>query len=147
MQHFPESHQANDGESGSAVVEFVFLGLVLLVPVIYFVLTVGQLQAGSFAVVGAADQAAKIYVTEESAPDAAARARQAALLVLNDFGFDPSSAEIDIRCSGDCLTPGSSVTVEVRLGVTLPFLPASRGVGDSAVAVEASATQLVERFR
>ena len=147
MQHFPEIRQANDGERGSAVVEFVFLGLVLLVPVIYFVLTVGQLQAGSFAVVGAADQAAKIYVTAGSAPDATAQARQAALLVLNDFGFDPASAKIDIRCSGDCLTPGSSVTVEVRLGVSLPLLPGSRGVADSAVAVEASATQLVERFR
>lgn len=147
MRRFPVSPLPNSEESGSAVVEFVFLGLVLLVPVIYFVLTIGQLQAGSFAVVGAADQAAKIYVTEESAPDAAAQARQAALLVLGDFGFDPTSAEIDIRCTGDCLTPGSSVTVEVRLGISLPFMPAARGAGDSTVAVDAAATQLVERFR
>ncbi|MHA7274982.1 hypothetical protein ACX80O_00410 [Arthrobacter sp. Hz1] len=147
MRRFPDSLPTNDEESGSAVVEFVFLGLVLLVPVIYFVLTIGQLQAGSFAVVGAADQAAKIYVTEESTAQAAPRARQAALLVLGDFGFDPSAAEINIRCTGDCLTPGSSVTVEVRLGISLPFMPASRGAGDSTVAVDATATQLVERFK
>ncbi|MHA7153611.1 hypothetical protein [Arthrobacter sp. TMN-50] len=147
MPHFPGSPLTNDEERGSAVIEFVFLGLVLLVPVIYFVLTIGQLQAGSFAVVGAADQAAKVYVTGESATEATSQARQAAFLVLGDFGFDPSAAEIDIRCTGDCMTPGSRVTVAVRLGISLPFMPASRGVGDSAVAVDASATQLVERFR
>lgn len=135
----------NSRESGSAVVEFVFLGLLLLVPVVYFVLTLSQLQAGSFAVVGAADQAAKVYLSEESVPDAAAGARQAALLVLDDFGFDAAAAEVQIRCSGTCLAAGSGVTVEVRLEVGLPLMPS--GSGGSAIAVDASATQLVERYR
>lgn len=134
-------------ESGSAVVEFVFLGLLLLVPVVYFVVTLSQLQAGSFAVVGAADQAAKVYVTEESVPEAAAGARQAALLVLEDFGFEAAAAEVQIRCSGECLAAGSGVTVEVRLEVGLPLMPSGSGVSGSAIAVDASATQLVERYR
>ncbi|AUI49448.1 hypothetical protein AC20117_21995 [Arthrobacter crystallopoietes] len=33
-------------ERGSAVVEFVFLGALLLVPVVYFVIAVAQVQAG-----------------------------------------------------------------------------------------------------
>lgn len=139
--------QINSQESGSAVVEFVFLGLLLLVPVVYFVLTLAQLQAGSFAVVGAAHQAAKVYVSEESVPDAAAGARLAALLVLDDFGFDATAAEVQIRCSGECLAAGSGVTVEVRLEVGLPLMPSGGGASGSAIAVDASATQLVERYR
>ncbi|GAA1127148.1 hypothetical protein [Arthrobacter flavus] len=147
MRCFLANPTTAERESGSAVVEFVFLGLVLLVPVIYFILTIGRLQAGSFAVVGAADQAAKIYVTEDSPPDATAQAQQAAILVLKDFGFDASEAEIEVNCDGECLTPGSGVTVEVRLGINLPFMPPGRGVDGSVMVVESSATQLVERFR
>ncbi|WP_026553142.1 hypothetical protein [Arthrobacter sp. H20] len=147
MRCFPARPSTDEQESGSAVLEFIFLGLVLLVPVIYFVLTIGQLQAGSFAVVGAADQAAKVYVAEASAPEATALAHQAAALVLGDFGFESSDAEIDIRCNGECLAPGSSVTVDVRLGISLPFVPSARGMHDSAATVSSTATQLVERFR
>ncbi|MBG6189710.1 hypothetical protein IWX64_000637 [Arthrobacter sp. CAN_A212] len=147
MRRSRPPQRINNEESGSAVVEFVFLGLLLLVPVVYFVLTLSQLQAGSFAVVGAADQAAKVYVSKESVPDAAAGAQRAALLVLNDFGFDAAAAEVQIRCSGECLAPGSGVTVEVRLGVQLPLMPSGAGVSGSAISVDASATQLVERYR
>lgn len=147
MRCFPANPPTDEQEGGSAVVEFVFLGLVLLVPVIYFVLTVGRLQAGSFAVVGAADQAAKIYVAEESVPAATSRAHQAAILVLRDFGFDASEAEIEVTCNGECLAPGSGATVDVRLGISLPFMPPGQSVDDSVVVVDSSATQLVERFR
>lgn len=147
MQRSQMPGRINSQESGSAVVEFVFLGLLLMVPVVYFVLTLAQLQAGSFAVVGAADQAAKVYVSEESVPDAAAGARLAALLVLDDFGFDATAAEVQIRCSGECLAAGSGVTVEVRLEVGLPLMPSGGGASGSAIAVDASATQLVERYR
>lgn len=147
MRRFLANPTTTEGESGSAVVEFVFLGLVLLVPVIYFILTIGRLQAGSFAVVGAADQAAKIYVTEDSPSDATSQAHQAAILVLKDFGFDASEAEIEVNCDGECLAPGSGVTVGVRLGINLPFLPPGRGVEGSVMVVDSSATQLVERFR
>ncbi|XTR52881.1 hypothetical protein ACOM2C_06605 [Pseudarthrobacter sp. So.54] len=59
-------------ERGSAVVEFTFLSLLLMVPLVYFIITMAQLQGGSFAVVGAADQAAKVFVAQ---PDAAASTR------------------------------------------------------------------------
>src|SRR5213080_4024602 len=67
------------GERGSAVVEFTFLSLLLMVPLVYFIITVGQIQGGSFAVVGAADQAAKVFVAQPDAQSAQAAAEQAAL--------------------------------------------------------------------
>jgi Flp pilus assembly protein TadG len=133
-------------EEGSAVVEFVFLGVLLLVPVVYLVLTVGQLQAGSFAVVGAADQAAKVYVDAPTAQEADTRARVAARIALADFGFSPEQAAVDIACSGECLAPGSTVTVVVRLDVPLPLIPGIAGAQPSAATVDATSTQIVERF-
>ena len=133
-------------ERGSAVVEFVFLGIVLLVPVVYLVLTVGQLQGGSFAVVGAADQAAKVYADAPTVEDADARAREAVRVALADFGFSEEQAVVDIACSAACLTPGTSVTVVVRLDVPLPLVPAIAGAHPSAATVDAAATQIIERF-
>jgi Flp pilus assembly protein TadG len=134
------------GEEGNAVVEFVFLGVVLLVPVVYLVLTVGQLQGGSFAVVGAADQAAKVYVDAPTPQAADARARQAVRIALSDFGFSEDQAAVDIACSEECLAPGSTVTVVVRLEVPLPLIPGIAGSHASAATVDATSTQIVERF-
>ena len=137
--------QDND-DDGSAVLEFTFLGLLLLVPVVYLVLTVGSVQGASFAVVGAADQAAKVFVDAESPEEAYARAEQAVEFTINDFGFAPEDAAVTITCAGTCLEPGSSVTVAVDLRVPLPLIPTMPGLNTSAAAVDSSATQLVERF-
>ncbi|KNC19571.1 hypothetical protein AC792_05640 [Arthrobacter sp. RIT-PI-e] len=135
-----------DAEQGGAVVEFIFLGVLLLIPVVYLVLTVGQLQGGSFAVVGAADQAAKVFVDAPTTEEAHARARAAALLTLSDFDFAEEQASIDITCDAECLAPGSSVQVVVRLDVPLPLLPELLGSNPSAATVDAVAVQIVERF-
>src|SRR5947208_2932460 len=91
-------------EQGSAVVEFIFLSLLLMVPLVYFVITVGQIQGGSFAVVGAADHAAKVYVAQPDAASGRAAAEQAVLLALADYGQPAENASIDTRCEPvDCL--------------------------------------------
>ncbi|MBG6184507.1 hypothetical protein IWX65_002483 [Arthrobacter sp. CAN_A214] len=133
-------------ETGSAVVEFTFLGLLLLVPVVYLVLTVGQLQGGSFAVVGAADQAAKVYADAGTAEQADVRARQAVMLAVSDFGFSGEQVLIDITCEGVCLSPASSVTVVVELQVPLPLIPTMPGINTSVASLTSTATQIVERY-
>ncbi|GAA2141685.1 hypothetical protein GCM10009825_30460 [Arthrobacter humicola] len=135
-------------EQGSAVIEFVFLSMLLMVPLVYFIITVGQIQGGSFAVVGAADQAAKAYVAQPDAASGRAAAEQAVLLALADYGQPPENASIDTRCEpADCLAPGSAVTVTVHLAVPLPFVPFSDVLHLNASQLSASATQLVGRFR
>ncbi|GGH93670.1 hypothetical protein GCM10007170_15080 [Arthrobacter liuii] len=133
-------------EQGSAVVEFTFLALLLMVPLVYFVITVGQIQGGSFAVVGAADQAAKVYVAQADASTAEAAAEQAVALGLSDFGLQADRARMSTICNpADCQAAGSTVTVTVSLNVPLPFIPFAEGL--SATEVEASSTQLVGRYR
>lgn len=133
-------------EDGSAVVEFTFLALLLMVPLVYFVITVGQIQGGSFAVVGAADQAAKVFVAQPDAPTAQAAAERAVALALSDFGHPAARAHMTTSCNpADCQAAGTTVTVTVRLNVPLPFIPFVDGL--SATEVEASSTQLVGRYR
>ncbi|MEE2521411.1 hypothetical protein V1639_06310 [Pseudarthrobacter sp. J75] len=138
---------SDDGERGSAVVEFTFLALLLMVPLVYFIITVGQIQGGTFAVVGAADQAAKVFVAHGDPSTAAAAAEQAAILTLSDYGHDAAHAQVVASCApGDCSAAGSAVTVNVKLAIDLPFLPFGE-LGIHATEVDASATQLIGRFR
>lgn len=135
-------------EQGSAVVEFTFLALLLMVPLVYFIITMGQIQGGSFAVVGAADQAAKVYVAQVDAESAHRAAEQAALVALADYGHPAGNAHISMSCDpSDCQSAGTAVTVTVSLRVLLPFTPFADGFMLNASEVEASSTQLVGRFR
>lgn len=145
---FREALGEGSREEGSAVVEFTFLALLLMVPLVYFIITVGQIQGGSFAVVGAADQAAKVFVAQPDAPSAQAAAEQAAIIALADFGHDAGQARVSTRCDpADCQAAGTAVTVTVNLTVPLPFVPFNEDFRLKASEVEASSTQLVGRFR
>ncbi len=135
-------------ERGSAVVEFTFLALLLMVPLVYFIITMSQIQGGSFAVVGAADQGAKVYIAQPDAATAQAAAEQAVAIALADFGHPAEAARVETSCEpADCQAAGSTVTVTVRLAVPLPFLPFSNDFRLSASEVEASSTQIVGRYR
>ncbi len=139
---------ADNPEGGSAVVEFTFLALLLMVPVVYFVVSVAQIQGGAFAVVGAADQAAKVLVLQDDSGRGRTAAEQAVLVALEDYGFEADQARVDISCDGnDCAVPGTKVTVSVRLAVPLPMVPFGDGLQLNAARVSASATQVVGRFR
>ena len=133
-------------EEGSALVEFIFLGLVLLVPVIYLIVTAGQVQGAAFAAVGAAESAAKVYADAEDPETGERRARVAAELAFTDFGFQPEKMLLDISCSAQCLTPGSTVTALVSFDVPLPLNPGLPGMDFAPVSVDSSSTQIVERY-
>lgn len=114
--------------------------------IIFGPIGLGQIQGGSFAVAGAADQAAKVYVAQPDASTARAAAEQAVSVALSDFGHEPGRANMATTCEpADCQAAGSAVTVTVSLNVPLPFIPFADGA--SVTEVRASATQLVGRYR
>lgn len=138
---------ADDGhERGSAVVEFVFLGILLLVPLIYLIVAAGQVQGAAYAVVGAADHAAKVYAAAGPDGSPEAQARAAAELALSDFGFDGPELEMVVSCSAACHAPGSTVTVTVAFDVPLPAAASIPGLDMAPVRVDATSMQRVERF-
>lgn len=134
-------------DRGSASLEFITAGVLLLVPLIYLVLVCGRVQAASLAAEGAVRQAARVFVTAESLPLAAARAEQAVGDALADFSFRRTDATASISCApvaSACLNSRTWVTVAVTVDVTLPFVPSILGLDKFArVQVSSSTTQRV----
>ena len=137
------------GERGSAVVEFVFLSVLVLVPLLYLVITLSRLQAGAYAVSAAAREAGRAYVTAASARDAPARAEAAARLAFEDQGFGGAGSGLLLSCDGSpCLRPAGRVTVVASVRVPLPLVPGfARAVIPLEVSVTASHVAVVDSFR
>lgn len=132
-------------ERGSATVEFVFLSLLVLIPVLYFVLTVTRIQAAGFAVTGAADQASRLAVHSKDDRSARPAMDRAVELALADQDLPAGTAQLTVTCQpADCRRPGTAVTVEVAVDVQLPFTPP--GLGLDVAHLAASGTQIVGRF-
>ena len=135
-------------EEGSAIVEFVVLGVLLLVPLIYLVMSVSRVQAGSYAVTTAAREAGRAFVTAEGGDDAAGRAHAAAAIAFADQGFG-GMGRLEISCSSTpCLTPDARVETTARVTVPLPLIPAfARDVVPLEIPLTASHLSTVDRFR
>jgi hypothetical protein len=137
------------GEGGSALVEFVFLAVLLLVPLIYLVMTLARLQAGAYAASTAAREAGRAYVTATSQAAAPARAQAAARIAFEDQGFRRGDAGLTITCDGTpCLRPEGRIELATTITVPLPLVPAfARGIIPLEVPISASHVAVVDRFR
>ena len=138
-------------DSGNAIVEFLGVALLLLVPVVYLVLVLGRVQAATFAVEGAAREAGRAFARADDPGTGADRAVAAVGLALADQGFtdaDPARA-LTLDCSSvPCLAPGSEVVAEVVVVVPLPFVPSFvRAVAPLEIPVSARHVAPVDRFR
>ncbi|WP_140400574.1 pilus assembly protein [Gulosibacter sp. 10] len=130
---------------GSATLEFLGIGVLLLVPIAYGMLTLAQLEQAMLATETAARNGARTLVSQAvPQPDDPGTAQQIAW-ALHDQGIDPEAAEITMRCSPnpDCAVHGDALTLTVRVEVVLPLLPGESGL---ALPVEASATFPREPF-
>ena len=137
-------------DDGSALVEFLGVTLVLLVPTVYLVLVLGRVQAATFAVEGAAREAARVYVAADDAAQGAERAVTVVGVALRDQGFDDDAAlALALTCSAEpCLTPGAEVAATVQVRVPLPFVPAFVGdVLPLEVPVSAERVAPVDAYR
>ena len=135
-------------ERGSAVVEFVALGVLLLVPLIYLVLTLARIQAGAFAVSQASREAGRAFVTAPTSDLAVARAQAAARISFEDHDF-ADTGTVTIRCpTHPCLSPDARVYTTSTVSVPLPLVPAFvRDAVPLTVPVSATHVSTVDRFR
>lgn len=128
-------------EQGSALVELTWLGLLLLIPLVYVVITIVTVQRSAFGATEAARAAGRAYVLAPDVGTAESRAYEAARIALADqgVGLDPSDVLIVCHPSPDaCLQPGSMVEVRLDLDVTLPLMPSWQGRSAASIAVESS---------
>lgn len=127
-------------ESGTAIVEFVWLAILLLVPLLYIVLAVFDTQRAAYAASAAARSASRAFVTAPDQSTAYSRAETAARLAFGDQGIDAARFTLTISCRPDpqrCLAPGSVVAAEVRSAADLPLMPTALGGNTPRIAVAA----------
>jgi len=109
------------GEEGSALVEFVLVGVALLVPLVYLVMYAASGQRTAFAVTGAVRDAGRAYTAAGSDAEGRARAALAARLALAGAHVDAAPDALVIACAPQpcSFAPGSRVTVRLRVDVPL----------------------------
>jgi len=138
------------GDAGSASLEFVTAGLILLLPMVYLVLVLASIQGAALATEGAARQAVRVFVQAGTQAEAEAEAHRAVEFALADYGLSGSDARVTVRCAphpSDCLTRRGRVTVTVAVSVPLPLVPPALTVRvPLAVPLEGSAAGQVSRF-
>lgn len=107
-----------EAEVGEALIEFIAVMILFVIPVFYIILSLGQLQASSYAAEAAARNAARILAAN---PHSYGRVERQAQLAFSDFGLPPPA--IAASCQpADCPTNGV-VTVVVEAHTPLPLVP------------------------
>ncbi len=123
------AHVRHSPDDGNAIVEFLAVALLLLVPTVYLVLVVGRLQSAAFAVDGAAREAvrATVATASQGTPgdkdlDPATAATAAVRIALADQALDSPNA-LSLTCDPSCTAPQAQVVAHVSVEVPLPLLP------------------------
>jgi Flp pilus assembly protein TadG len=124
------SRRADD--AGTAIVEFVFVAVIVMVPLVYLVVAVAVVQRSQLAVSQAAREAGRAFATADTAAEAQTRAGAAVHLALRDQGL---SDDVTVRyvpagqsCTGASTTTprlaaGAVFTVCVIRSVDIPAVP------------------------
>lgn len=146
--HAPAGRRPAAGERGSAVVEFVFLAVLMMIPLIYLVMMLGRLQAGAYAAATAAREAGRAYVTAQTETAASDRATAAARIAFEDQGFG-GNGRVTLECDGTpCLRPEGRIEATAEVTVPLPLVPSfARSVIPLEVPLSAAHVSVVDRFR
>ena len=120
-------------ETGSALVEFVFLALVVFVPLVYLVAGFSAVQRGVFAATEAAREAGRAIGTAPDVGSGLARAERAAQLAVEDQSVDATDVRVAYAAAGapcgaagsytPTLAPGEEFSVCVTVTVRIPLLP------------------------
>jgi hypothetical protein len=124
---------ADAGERGSALVEFVFVALVVFVPLVYLVAGFSAVQRGVFASSAAAREAGRALGTAPDPLTGQARAERAVRLAIEDQSVDATDVRLAYAPAGagcdaagsytPTLAPGEVFSVCVTVTVRIPLLP------------------------
>lgn len=130
------------GDEGSAALEFLTVGIIMLVPLAYLVIALGQIQAQSLGVEAGARFAARAIAAGQGDPDAVLAS------VTRQYGIEGVDADVTcVPATASCPEPGATIHVTVTARVPLPFLPPMLGLDRlTSVPVQATAVQKVSRY-
>lgn len=142
------SSKSHVRDRGSAVIEFIVIGVLVLIPLSYISMCIMRVQAASVASSLAVREAGRAFVSSDSVAQARTRAISAATIALSDQGFALPARSLRVSCStGQCLAPESTVHIELNWAVDLPWLPDFLGKERSSIAISAQRTMPVDTYR
>lgn len=137
-------------ERGSAPLEFILVGMLLLVPLVYLIVVLGLIQEQALGTEAGARHIARAVSTATDADAARDRADVVLAAVVEEYGIDPGSVDISLACvpsGASCPAAGATLVVTLQARVALPLVPPILGLDRLAtIPVEASAAQKVSRF-
>jgi Flp pilus assembly protein TadG len=137
-------------QRGSALVELTWLGILLILPMLWIVMSVFQVQRGAFGVSAAARAAARAYALAPDDSSGVDHAREAARVALDDQGVHGVTPDVRVSCTpypGDCHQGTSVITVSVHSRVVLPLMPSALGGNRPSFALDASQTVPIGQFQ
>ncbi|MGO2519012.1 MAG: TadE family protein [Microbacterium sp.] len=137
-------------DDGSAALEFITVGVIFLVPLVYLVITLGAIQEHLLGAEAAARHTARIIGQADDAATAAANSDALLANVIVEYGMDASRVDVSVSCRPagiDCPSAGATVIVTVRTAVSLPLVPPIFGLDAAAsIPLHAEAAQKVSRL-
>ena len=124
-------------DEGGAIVEFLGMSILLLVPLLYLVVAFARIQAAAYGSEFAAREASRGAVVagvqalergasvDQAIGVASQRGNAIATLSVEEFGFDADEAtRVTFACDPNpCLSPGSDIVTMVEVTVGLPGVP------------------------
>lgn len=136
-------------ETGSAALEFITVGVILLVPFIYLVIALGTVQHQMLGAEAAARHTARAISAADGPADAEVRAEQAMAATLAEYDMAAADVSVDLRCipaGVTCPSAGTTIAIQVSTRVQMPFVPPIFGLDRvTSIPIEAAAVQRVSR--
>jgi hypothetical protein len=145
-------------ERGAAVVELLVVFLTLLLPLVYVMVVMADVQRALLATSSAAREAGRVYVTGSDGADAERRAGVAYREVLATYGMRAGDPRAGMRLQVGCQAgtgsgcagrfgPGAEVRVVVTYRVPVARLPFLGAVAGPGLTVGATHHTRVDRYR
>lgn len=124
---------SSEADAGRAMIEVIFLAVLVLIPTVYILAAFLRVQAANFAVEQAARDAGRVLDAAPTVSDGVQRAREIALIALGDQRVPSEGLSIRFVAPGaDCLAgaevaptlqPGDVYDICVTAIATLPGVP------------------------
>lgn len=137
-------------DEGSAALEFITVGVILLVPLAYLVITLGSVQETLLGAEAAARHTARVIGQAEDAGAATERGDAVLAGVIEEYGMDAENVDVSMTCTpagSECPSAGATVIITVSTHVSLPFVPEIFGLDRATqIPLQAAAAQKVSRL-
>lgn len=108
-----------DSESGEAIVEFIAMTVIILIPLAYFIFSIATVQSTVLAAEAAARETGRIMAND---PEAGAHVSRQVDQIFNDYGVQGDHT-LNIDCRPEPCAEADLVDVTVQVDVVLPLIP------------------------